>query len=111
MNLQHVLALAILLPQAAFSATISGQLVGGGGGDDMSITVKDQHGKKVQAYCVGKCGDWFRQDKDDISSLRKQFVGKKVDLTYQSEKNHDRMAGYGEDSGKLLFVKKVTLLK
>ena len=110
-KLALTLALATLLPQAAFSATISGKLVGGGGGDDMRITVKDEHGKKVQAFCAGKCGDWFQQDKHEISSLRKQFVGKKVDFEYRSENNNDRVAGYGEDSGKLVFVKKVTLLK
>ncbi|MEJ7806581.1 MAG: hypothetical protein WKG03_11775 [Telluria sp.] len=111
MNFKLALALAILAPQAAFSASISGKLVAGGGGDYMSITVKNTHGKQVKAFCVEQCDAWFVLDKDDVSHLRKELVGKKVAMEYHSEKNNGRMESYGEGSEKFNFVKKVSLVK
>ncbi len=111
MKLKLLLALAVVLPQAAFSATITGKLVDGGGGDYIRITVQDAQGKKVSAFCVGKCGDWFKQDEHEVSTLRKDLVGKKITVEYQVEKNKGRLESYGEDGPKLAFVTKATLLK
>ena len=109
MNLKHLITLALLLPHAVYAATITGTLVDGGGVDDMSIVVKGANGKTVTAYC-GPCDVEFDTDKDDVQSLKKEFVGRKVILVYKSEKNNDRIAGPGEDFP-LLFVKKLTFLK
>jgi hypothetical protein len=110
MNFKHLLAIAVLLPSAAFGATITGKLVSGGGVDDMSITVQGKDGKKVQAYCDQKCGDWFMTGADTIETLRKEFRNRMVVLEYKAEKNNDRVAGWGEDAPPT-FVKKITFLK
>ncbi len=105
-----ILAFALIVPQAAFGATITGKIAGGGGIDDLFIVVKGASGQTVKAYCNQKCGDWFVEGEHEVQTLRKEFINKKVVMEYKAEKNNDRIAGWGEDSPPT-FVKKITLAK
>lgn len=111
MNLKHLLAALLVLPHLAFAATISGKLTSGGGMDDMSVTVTLAGGDKITAYCVGKCSDnLFYTDRDGFSDLKKRFKGKKVVLTYTTEKSNDRIIG-ADDGEMINFVKKFTFVR
>lgn len=92
--------------------TLTGKLLDGGGIDDLSVTVRAADGKEVQAYCDGKCGDWFEDSTDgsDGQSLSKSFKGKMVTLSIVTERNGDRIAGPGEDEA-LVFIKSAELVK
>lgn len=91
--------------------TISGTLISGGGIDDLSITIFTADGRRIQAYCVGNCGDWFaRTDGGDETVLSPRFAGRTVVLTVAPETNRSRIVGPSKDE-KLIFVKQVRLNK
>jgi hypothetical protein len=102
-------AMLCLMPVLATAASISGTLTGGGGIDDMSLTVQDAQGHSVQAYCLSVCGDWFTDaDKDGVVYLKQAYKQRKVLLEYTTEPNRDRVAGAGDDD--IEIVKKVSFL-
>jgi hypothetical protein len=104
------LFLAASIPSAALAASVTGNLVAGGGVDDMRIVVQGAAGSKVDAYCVGQCGDWFEAEEgSEVFDLKKSMKGKKVVMEYAVEPNRDRIAG-PDSKEKLLFVKKVRVL-
>jgi hypothetical protein len=109
----HTLMLLLLaLPQAAMAASVTGELIDGGGYDDLLITVQTSNGRKISAYCDQKCGDWFYNIKgqgDFIALLKRSVKGKTVHMEYAFEKNQDRIAGPGNDDV-LLFVKKIRIV-
>ena len=105
-----LLLFASLISGTAFAASVTGNLVAGGGIDDMQIIVQATAGSKVDAYCAGKCGDWFEAEEGtEEFNLKKSIKGKKVVLEYAEEPNRGRIAGPGAKE-KLLFVKKVRFL-
>jgi hypothetical protein len=109
MKTKFLCAIALLLPQAVFAATIAGALVEGGGIDDMHVVVKGV-GKEISAFCDQLCGDLFYTGKHDVAYLKKNLRGKKVTLTYREENNKGRIAGPGEDE-RLIFVKKLEFVR
>ena len=91
--------------------TLEGTLIAGGGIDDLSITIFTEDGRRVRAYCDGKCGDWFDSaEGSDETKLSPQFNGRKVVLSVTLEANKSRIAGPGTNE-KLIFVKQVRLNK
>ena len=75
----------------------SGVLVNGGGIDNMSLSIKLENGRTLSGYCGKFCTDWFTVDKDEVSSLRRKYVGKLVRATVVRQRNRGRVAGPGED--------------
>ena len=87
---------------SAFSATYTGKLIGGGGIDDLSLTIQTQQGKYVDGYCqtVSICDDWermFKSDDDGIYSLKPEYQHKKVRVTIVQRPNRGRIAGPSDD--------------
>lgn len=111
-NISSGLALLALLALPAFAQaqTYEGKIVGGGGIDDMQITVRVSASLAVSAYCNRHCGDWFAEDQDAISHLRKAMVGRKVRIVVEREPNDGRVAGPSDDE-EFLFIKRLELLR
>ena len=111
-KISSCLALTALLalPVFAQAQTYEGKIVGGGGIDDMQITVRVSSSLAVSAYCNRQCGDWFAEDEDAISHLRKAMVGRKVRIVVEREPNDGRVAGPSDDE-EFLFIKRLELLR
>ena len=80
------LALLALFSLTAVAKTHEGQLIGGGGIDDLSLMIKTKQGKTVDGYCktVSVCNDWdvlFISDKDGVYSLKPSYKGKSDAIT------------------------------
>ncbi|SQG00373.1 Uncharacterised protein [Paucimonas lemoignei] len=90
--------------------TVQGALIAGNGIDDYTITVLVSDGRRVSAYCDGKCGAWFIAEDEGEATLLPNMVGKNVKVTVASELNNDRIAGPAADE-KLVFVKKIEVVK
>lgn len=107
-------ALALLallaLPFLAQAQTYEGKIVEGGGIDDMQITVEISSSKSISAYCNQQCGDWFFEDDDAISHLRKSMVGRKVRVAVKREASAGRIAGPSDDE-EFLFIKRLEFLR
>lgn len=96
---------------AAPGELVKGKLVGGGGNDDVSVTILSDQGKKIEAYCVGKCGDWFVEAGEDESvKLNPKLKGKPVTATIATERNAGRIAGPDDDE-RFQFIKSISLGK
>ena len=106
------LALFALLALACLShaQTYEGKIVDGGGIDDMQVTVQISSSKSISAYCNQQCGDWFAEDDDAISHLRKSMVGRKVRVVVKREPSAGRIAGPSDDE-EFLFIKRLELLR
>lgn len=77
--------------------------------DDLAITIFTEDGRRVRAYCDGKCGDWFESaDENGETKLSSRFKGHKLALTVSIEANKSRIVGPGANE-KLTFVKQVRL--
>ncbi len=86
------------------------KITGGGGMDDMQLQLQNLQGKKYNAYCNLKCGEWFYQDEDsEYSTLKDQLINKKVLAEIKFEKNNDRVAGPSNDE-KFYFIQSLKLL-
>jgi len=96
---------------AAPGQLVKGKLVDGGGGDDMSVTILSDQGRKIQAYCAGQCGDWFVEaGGGEYSTLNPKLKGKPVSATIATERNAGRVAGPSDDE-RFQFIKSITLGK
>lgn len=96
---------------AAPGELVKGKLVDGGGGDDMSVTILSDQGKKISAYCSTRCGDWFVEASDgEYMTLNPKLKGKAVTATIATERNAGRVAGPGDDE-RFKFIKSITLAK
>ncbi len=105
------LAIAGSAAAAAPSQLVKGKLVDGGGGDDMSVTILSDQGKKIQAYCAGQCGDWFVEAAEgEYSTLNPKLKGKPVIATIATERNAGRVAGPGDDE-RFQFIKRIAIGK
>lgn len=100
----------LALPVLSQAQTYEGKMVDGGGIDDMQITVRVSPSLAVSAYCNRQCGDWFAEDEDAISHLRKAMVGRKVRIVVKREPNDGRVAG-PSDEEEFLFIKRLELLR
>ncbi|KQV53725.1 MULTISPECIES: hypothetical protein [unclassified Duganella] len=90
---------------------VKGKLVDGGGNDDMSVTILSEQGKKIRAYCVGQCGDWFVEAAGgEYQALNPKLKGKPVTATIATERNAGRIAGPGDDE-RFKFVKSIAFIK
>lgn len=76
----------------------------------MQITVRVSSSRSVSAYCNQQCGDWFFEDEDAISHLRKSMVGRKVRIVVKREPNDGRVAGPSDDE-EFMFIKRLELLR
>ena len=113
MKFKKLLLIALLAPQCllANAASVTGKLVDGGGVDDMFVVVRAANGHEVHAYCLRKCGSWFRApDKDGVVALKPQFKGKKVVLQYVTRMNSDDAIA-GEGNAPIEFVVKMDFVK
>ncbi len=115
--IMHFRKCALILASLAFALDASaapvelvkGKLVGGGGSDDVSVTILSEQGKKIEAYCVGKCGDWFVDAGEGESvKLNPKLKGKPVSATIATERNAGRIAG-PDDNERFQFIKSITL--
>jgi len=106
--LKFLLVLFVTLAsQTAAAASVEGKIVAGGGIDDLGLVVETADGKRIDAYCLDKCGDWFLEDdKGEGQRLKPALRGKRVRLEYVRERNRDRIAGPGADE-QLNFIKSV----
>lgn len=100
----------LALPGLAFAQTYEGKLVDGGGIDDMQIIVRMSPSKSISAYCNRQCGDWFVEDDDAVSHLRKSMVGRKVRVVVKREASAGRIAGPSDDE-EFLFIQRLELLR
>ncbi|MDP5239421.1 hypothetical protein Q9Q94_07755 [Uliginosibacterium sp. 31-16] len=89
----------------------TGVLLGGGGLDDLSLSVQKPDGQKISAYCDGHCGDWFQETgESDVVTLKKSLRNRKVAIRVAKERNKDRIAGPGPGDI-LLFIKDIQLVR
>lgn len=96
---------------AAPGELVKGKLVDGGGGDDMSVTILSEQGKKIRAYCSGKCGEWFVEaGGGEYMTLDPKLKGKAVTATIATERNAGRVAGPGDDE-RFKFIKSISFTK
>jgi hypothetical protein len=103
--------LAVLPGLAAAGSSFIGTLTSGGGVDDMHVIVQSANGRRVMVYCDGHCGDWFDENtKDATFRLKKQLVGQRVFVDFETQRNQDRIAGPGNDEI-LNFASKIELRK
>lgn len=110
MKLRTTLPLLLLVPTLAYAAEVTGTLLAGGGIDDNSLTIRTPQGKQVMAYCLDRCGDWFREDANTGgTTLKPALKGRKVHMQYAVEPNRDRVAGPGSDEP-LAFIHQVRIL-
>lgn len=92
------------------AAPLTGQIVAGGGVDDLALVIKLDTGKTIDAYCNQKCGDWFDVDPEtEAATLKKKLKGRRVEFEYQMEKNRGRIAGPADDDV-VPLMKKIKLL-
>ncbi|MCH4242781.1 hypothetical protein [Acinetobacter gerneri] len=98
----------VLISTQSFAKIETYKIISGGGNDDMQLTLQNQNSKKYTAYCNTKCGNWFEPD-DEISTLKKQYIGKKVQAEIKFEQNKGRVAGPSDDE-KFYFIKYLKLL-
>lgn len=97
MKTHFLLVFAFLVARDACGASLDGQLIGGGGVDDLHIVVRTATGKRLVAYCANRCGSWFDEDESTgIWKLKESFKGTGVTLEYSLEPNRSRIAGPGE---------------
>jgi hypothetical protein len=88
---------------------VSGTLVGGGGIDDMSLSIKADNGEIIEAYCNKQCGDWFYEDERAISFLKESLIGHNVSVDYVFEASEGRIAGPSDDE-QFNFINNVKFL-
>ena len=88
-----------------------GYLFSGGGSDADQLTVLTDKGERIHAYCAPLCEDLFSEpDENDVVTLRKDLVGKRVEVEVAIERNAGRIPGPG-DSERIPLVKRIKLLK
>lgn len=89
----------VLATQGVFAEAMAGVLVGGGGVDDMSLRFRMSDGKRVDAYCTtAACKQLvFAEDGDDVSTLERRFLNKRVKVTISKRRNKGQVAGPGDD--------------
>jgi hypothetical protein len=113
-RLTRTFAFALLpllaFPLLACAQMYEGQIVNGGGVDDMQIAVKVSSSFTVSAYCNSHCGDWFAGDEDAVFHLKPKMIGRKIRIVVKREPNDGRIAGPSEDE-EFLFIKSVKLLR
>jgi hypothetical protein len=85
---------------------VSGILVGGGGIDDMSLSIKAENGEIIEAYCDQQCGDWFDENEDAIVYLKRNLIGKNIFVEYAFEAGEGRVAGPSDDE-QFNFIKNI----
>lgn len=86
-------------------------ILNGGGVDDLSLILKDNKNKEINAYCDQKCGDWFDADEESGGEhIKKKYIGKKVQAEIKVENNRDRIVGPGANE-RLSFIKNIKLIK
>ena len=86
-------------------------ILNGGGVDDLSLILKDNKNKEIDAFCDQKCGNWFDPDeKSGGEHIKKNYIGKKVQAEINVENNRDRIVGPGANE-KLSFIKNIKLIK
>ena len=100
----------LAFPLLACAQTYEGNIVDGGGVDDMRIEVKVSSSKTVSAYCNRQCGNWFVADEDEVFHLKPKMMGRKVRIVVKREPNDGRIAGPSEDE-ELLFIKSLKTLR
>ncbi len=76
----------------------------------MQITVRVSSSLSISAYCNNRCGDWFFEDKNAVSQIKKQIVGRKVKIVVKAEPNSGRIAGPSDDE-EFLFIKSAKLMR
>lgn len=111
-KLKHPLLLVCIAfaCQAATASSVEGVVVSGGGIDDMGLVVETTDGKRIDAYCVDRCGDWFESTgQGDEQRLKRGIRGKSVRLEYAREPNRGRIAGLDADEP-LNFIRSVRFL-
>lgn len=98
-----------VLPRGAALAT-KGILLGGGGSDDAFVTLLSKDGRRLQAYCLQRCGALFENGGEgETVKLRPALVGKPVGVELSLEANGGRIAGAGLDE-RLIFVRRLQQL-
>jgi hypothetical protein len=88
---------------------VTGLLVAGGGIDDMFVVVRTSDGREIDAYCMDRCGDWFSDKDPNAMTLKKELIGRKVNLRYTTEASAGRVAGPSDDD-MIEFVQEVRFL-
>ncbi len=93
----RLLSLALMVtPIFAAASTVTGEMMDVDFIDDMRLSVRASNGKPhvIDAYCdpinvrVNGCKrEWFVEDKDSVSHLRKSMLGKTVTLRYAAEQS------------------------
>lgn len=95
----------------AQKGTYEGYLVGGGGSDFTSISIRRDDGKRFSVYCGKQCEAWFAFDSEtDMEDLKPAYLGKRVSVTVQPERNGERLPG-ADDNDVMMFVKSIRFLK
>ena len=105
-----MLALALnLLSPSAHAQTYTGKIIAGGGIDDMQLSFRTDQRKTHSAYCNTKCGDWFVEDDQGISNLKKEMIGRRIKITIRMERNDGRVAG-PSDEEEFFFIQDIEFL-
>lgn len=80
-----------------FSEKFTGVLVNGGGVDNMSLGIRTAGGRTVSGYCGRQCDGWFNVDRNEVSSLRRQYLDRPVRVTLVRQRNNGRIAGPADE--------------
>lgn len=95
----------------ATKGTHEGYLVGGGGSDFTSISIRRDDGKRFSVYCGMQCEAWYDFNSEtDREDLKPAYLGKRVSVTVQPERNGERLPG-ADKNDVMMFVKSIRLLK
>jgi len=95
----------------ATKGTHEGYLVGGGGSDFTSISIRRDDGKRFSVYCGMQCEAWFEHNAEtDMEDLKPAYLGKRVSVTVRPERNGERLPG-ADDNDVMMFVQSIKFLK
>lgn len=88
-----------------------GYLFDGGGTDAENIRVVTDKGDRIFAYCGGQqCQPLFgKRDEHDVVEVRKNLMGKRIEIEVKIERNAGRIAGPGDDD-RIPLLKRFKLL-
>lgn len=91
--------------------TYEGYLVGGGGMDFTSISIRRDDGKRFSVYCGMQCETWFDFNSEtEMEELKPAYLGKRVSVTVRPERNGERLPG-ADDNDVMMFVQSIKFLK
>lgn len=93
------------------SGVFQGYLFSGAGTDAVNISVMTEQGDRVFAYCGQKCSAamFDGPDENDVVTLKKSWIGMRVEVEIKIERNAGRIAGPG-DSERIPLVQRIKKL-